>query len=128
MLKYFLDAEDMPEVASNAVVFVDAVVQTLRLPSAAALPNPFIGVRDEGLFYAFFGANSVHLVFESEVSQQPPPPPAYAHMAAQARHWLPPPPSFHTQSSRPRTQSSISNAPLLRPLQGHTRCALAVFL
>ena len=70
-LEYALDALEFLEVASNAVVLVDAAVQVSRLPLAASLPNPIRAVRIEGMFSALIGANSVFPVFE--VPQEPPP-------------------------------------------------------
>ena len=40
-LEYVIDARDIPEVASNAIVLVDAVVQTSHPLCAAASPNPW---------------------------------------------------------------------------------------
>ena len=51
-LEYVIDARDVLEVASNAVVLVDAVIQTSHPPSAAASPNPIRGVQIEGFFSA----------------------------------------------------------------------------
>ena len=42
--EYVIDARDIPEVARNAIVQVDAVVQTSHPLSPAALPNPIQGV------------------------------------------------------------------------------------
>ena len=43
-LKYVIEAEEFPEVTSNAVVLVDAACQYSRPSSAAASPNLFRGV------------------------------------------------------------------------------------
>ena len=64
-LEYVIDARDIPEVASNAIVLVDAVVQTSHPPSAAASSNPIRGVQIEGFFSAFVHAGSVFPVFEA---------------------------------------------------------------
>ena len=51
-VEYYLEAED-PEIASNAVVLVDAQTQVSRPPSrpgsARASPRPVIGVRISGV-------------------------------------------------------------------------------
>ena len=64
-LEYVIDARDIPEVASNAIVLVDAVVQTSHPLCAAASPNPIQGVQIEGFFSAFVDAGSVFPVFEA---------------------------------------------------------------
>ena len=63
-IEYFLDARDVPEVASNAIILVEVVVQTYRPPFVAALPNPIRGVHFEGFFLAFVDAQSISPVFE----------------------------------------------------------------
>ena len=83
--EYFVDKRDAPEVASNAVVLVDAVVQTSRPPSAAASPNPFRGVQIKGFFGAFLNGRSIIPVFEARADPHLPPPPAYANLAIQSR-------------------------------------------
>ena len=61
-LKYVIEAEEFPEVASNAVVLVDAACQYSRPSSAAASPNLFRGVQIEGAFSVFVDRNSVYPV------------------------------------------------------------------
>ena len=79
-LEYVINARDVPEVASNAVVLVDAVVQTSRPPSAAASPSPIRGVQIEGFFLAFVDAEGIFPVFEAP-RQPPSSPPAYVNSA-----------------------------------------------
>ena len=74
ILEYAIDASDFPEVASNAVVLVDAVVQVSRPPSAAASPNPIQAVWMEGVFSALIGASGVFPVFEAPQGLPPSPP------------------------------------------------------
>ena len=85
-VKYFLEAED-PEVASNAVVLVDAQTQVSRPPSrpgsARASPRPVIGVRVSGVIEALITAAApVFAARSPRASPPPPPPPAYADSAA----------------------------------------------
>ena len=58
-LKYFLNARNVLEVASNAIILVDAIMPTSRALSAAASPNPIHGILIEGVFLAFIDASSV---------------------------------------------------------------------
>ena len=64
-LKYAIEAAEFPEVASNAMVLVDAAVQYLRPSSAAASPNPIRGVRITSIFEALIGAGDIIPIFEA---------------------------------------------------------------
>ena len=121
-VEYFLEAED-PEVASNAVVLVDAQTQVSRPPSrpgsARASPCPVIGVRISGVIEALITAAAP--VFAARSPRASPPlPPAYADSAARVVRR--PPPALLIQ--RPRTRSSAGDGPLLEPLISDTRCFL----
>ena len=83
-LEYFMDADEFPEVAANAVVLVDAVTQYSRPSLAAASPNPLIGIRITELLEAVI--TGVAPVFEApqrppSPPPTPPPPPLYADLA-----------------------------------------------
>ena len=121
-LEFFIEAED-PEVASNAVVLVDATTQVSRPPSrpgsARASPRPFVGVRISGVVEALItAAVPVFAQRSPRASPPPPPPPAYADSAARVVRR---PPSA-LLIERPRTRSSTGNGPLLEPLVSDTRC------
>ena len=118
----FLEAED-PEVASNAVVLVDAQTQVSRPPSrpgsARASPRPVIGVRISGVIEALITAAAPVFATRSPRASPPlPPPPAYADSAARVVRR---PPSA-LLIERPRTRSSTGDGPLLEPLISDTRC------
>ena len=121
-VEYFLEAED-PEVASNAIVLVDAQTQVSRPPSrlgsARASPRPVIGVRISGVIEALITAAApVYAARSPRASPPPPPPPAYADSAARVVRR---PPSA-LLIERPRTRSSTGDGPLLEPLISDTRC------
>ena len=112
--------EDKPEVVSNAVIIVDAATQWSRPPSrpgsAAASPNPLLGIRIAGVLEAVI--TSAFPVYASSPTRPPPPPPTYADSAPWTRRR--PPPSLLIQ--RPRTRSSVGDGPLFEPLLSDTRC------
>ena len=121
-VEYYLEAED-PEIASNAIVLVDAQTQVSRPPSrpgsARASPRPVIGVRISGVIEALITAAApVYATQSPRASPPPPPPPAYADSAARVVRR--PPPALLIQ--RPRTRSSAGDGPLLEPLISDTRC------
>ena len=123
-VEYFIEAED-PEVASNAIVLVDAQTQVSRPPSrpgsARASPRPVIGVRISGVIEALITAAApVYAARSPRASPPPPPPPAYADSAARVVRR---PPSA-LLIERPRTRSSTGDGPLLEPLVSDTRCFL----
>ena len=107
-LEYFLNARNVPEVASNAVVLVDAVIQTSRHPSAAALPNLIREVQFEGFFSAFVDARNLFPVFEAPCRPTPSPP-AYVNSAPKTRRQ----PPLSPITSCPRLRSAAVNKPLL---------------
>ena len=119
-VEYYLEAED-PEIASNAIVLVDAQTQVSRPPScpgsARASPRPVIGVRISGVIEALITAAAPVYAARSPRAS-PPPPPAYADSAARVVRR--PPPALLIQ--RPRTRSSAGDGPLLEPLISDTRC------
>ena len=115
-VEYFLEADD-PEVASNAIILVDAQTQVSRPPSAHASPRPIIGLRISGVVEAIItGATPVYATRSPRAS--PPPPPAYADSAARVVRR--PPNALLLQ--RPRTRSSSGDGPLFEPLVSDTRC------
>ena len=121
-VEYFLEADD-PEVASNAIILVDAQTQVSRPPSAhaspRASPRPIIGLRISGVVEAIItGATPVYATRSPRAS--PPPPPAYADSAARVVRR--PPNALLLQ--RPRTRSSSGDGPLFEPLISDTRCFL----
>ena len=121
-VEYYLEAED-PEIASNAIVLVDAQTQVSRPPSrpgsARASPRPVIGVRISGVIEALITAAApVFATRSPRASPPPPPPPAYADSAA--RGVRRPPSALLIE--RPRTRSSTGDGPLLEPLLSDTRC------
>ena len=121
-VEFFIEAED-PEVASNAIVLVDAATQVSRPPSrpgsARASPRPFIGVRVSGVVEALItAAVPVFAARSPRASPPPPPPPAYADSAARVVRR---PPSA-LLIERPRTRLSTGDGPLLEPLISDTRC------
>ena len=120
--EYFIEAEG-PEVASNAVVLVDATTQVSRPSSrpgsARASPRPVIGLRISGVLEALITAAApVYAARSPRASPPPPPPPAYADSAARVVRR---PPSA-LLIERPRTRSSTGDGPLLEPLISDTRC------
>ena len=126
-VEYFLEVDD-PEIASNAVVLVDAQTQVSRPPSrpgsARASPRPFVGICVSGVIEALITAAApVFSQRSPRASPPPPPPPAYADSAARVRRR--PPPSLLIE--RPRTRSSTGNGPLLEPLVSDSRCFLINF-
>ena len=121
-VEFFIEAED-PEVASNAIVLVDAATQVSRPPSrpgsARASPRPFIGVRVSGVVEALITAAVPVFAARSPRASPPPPlPPAYADSAA--RVVKRPPPALLIQ--RPRTRLTAGDGPLLELLISDTRC------
>ena len=127
-VEYFIEADD-PEVASNALVLVDAETQVSRPPSrpgsARASPRPAIGFRVSGVIEAVITA--VAPVFEARsprASPPPLPPPAYADSAPRVVRR--PPHALLVQ--RPRTRSTSRDGPLFEPLVSDTRCFLRVEL
>ena len=123
-LEFFLEADD-PEVASNAIVLVDASTQVSRPPSrpgsARASPRPFVGIRVSGVVEALItAAVPVFAARAPRAPSPPPPPPAYADSAARVVRR---PPSA-LLIERPRTRSSAGDGPLLEPLISDTRCFL----
>ena len=122
-LEFFI--EEDPEIASNAVVLVDAQTQVSRPPSrpgsARASPRPVIVLRISGIVEALITAAApVYAARSPRASPPPPPPPAYADSAARVVRR--PPPALLIQ--RPRTRSSAGDGPLLEPLISDTRCFL----
>ena len=121
-VEYFLEADD-PEVASNAIILVDAQTQVSRPPSAhaspRASPRPIIGLRISGVVEAIITAAApVYATRSPRASPPPPPPPAYADSAARVVRR--PPNALLVQ--RPRTRSSAGDGPLLEPLISDNRC------
>ena len=121
-VEYYLEA-DNPEVASNAVILVDAQTQVSRPPSrpgsARASPHPIIGFCISGVVEALITAAAPVYAARSPRAS-PPPPPAYADSAARVVRR--PPPALLIQ--RPRTRSSAGDGPLLEPLVSNNRCFL----
>ena len=76
--EYVLEADD-PEIASNAVVVVDATTQwsrpSSRPGSAAASPRPIIGLRISGVVEALTTAAAPVYATQSPRASPPPPPP-----------------------------------------------------
>ena len=123
-VEYFLEADD-PEVASNAIILVNAQTQVSRPPSARASPRasprPIIGLRISGVVEALITAAApVYAARSPRASPPPPPPPAYADSAARVVRR--PPNALLFQ--RPRTRSSAGDGPLFEPLISDTRCFL----
>ena len=118
--KYVLEAED-PEIASNAVVVVDATTQwsrpSSRPGSAAASPRPVIGLRISGVVEALITAAAPVYATRSPRAS-PPLPPVYADSAPRVVRR--PPPALLIQ--RPRTRSTAGDRPLFEPLLSNTRC------
>ena len=127
-VEYYLEADD-PEVASNAVILVDAQTQVSRPPSrpgsARASPHPIIGLRISGVVEAIITAAApVYATRSPRASPPPPPPPAYADSAARVVRR--PPNALLVQ--RPRTRSSAGDGPLFEPLISDNRCFLTLAL
>ena len=123
-VEFFIETED-PEIASNAVVLVDAQTQVSRPPSrpgsARGSPRPVIGLRISGVVEALITAAApVYAARSPHASPPPPPPPSYAD--SPARVIRRPPPALLIQ--RPRTRSSAGDGPLLEPLISDNRCLL----
>ena len=118
--KYALEAED-PEVASNAVLRVDAATQwsrpSSRPGSAAASPRPIIGLRISGVVEALITAAAPVYATHSPRASLPPPP-LYADSAARVVRR--PPQSLLIR--RPHTRSSAGDGPLFEPLISNARC------
>ena len=122
-LEFFI--EEDPEIASNAIVLVDAQTQVSRPPSrpgsARASPRPVIGLRISGVIEALVTAAApVYAARSPRTSPPPPPPPAYADSAARVVRR--PPNALLVQ--RPRTRSSAGDGPLFEPLISDSRCSL----
>ena len=123
-VEYYLEADD-PEVASNALILVDAQTQWSRPPSrpgsAAASPRPVIGIRLSGVVEALITAAVPMYAPRSPcTSPPPPPPPTYADSASRVVRR--PPQALLV--SRPRTRSHAGDGPLLEPLISDNRCFL----
>ena len=123
-VEFFIEEED-PEVASNAIVLVDAATQVSRPPSrpgsARASPRPFIGVRVSGVVEALItAAVPVFAARSPRASSPPPPPPPPAYADSAARVVRRPPSALLIE--RPRTRSFAGDGPLLEPLISDTRC------
>ena len=121
-VEFFMEADD-PEVASNAVVLVDAETQVSRPPSrpgsARSSPRPVLGFRVSGVIEAVITAAApVFATRSPRASPPPPPPPAYADSAPRVVRR--PPHALIVQ--RPRTRSTVGDGPLLEPLISDTRC------
>ena len=125
-LEYFIKADEFPEVAANHVVLVDAATQWSRPSSqpasAAASPNPLLGIRVSGILEAVITA--VQPVFEAPRRPPPTTPPLYADSAPCVRRR----PPTALLVARPRTRSSIGNKPLLEPLILDTKYFLVKLL
>ena len=122
-LEFFI--EEDPEIASNAIVLVDAQTQVSRPPSrpgsARASPRPVIGLRISGVIEALVTAAApVYAARSPRASPPPPPPPAYADSAARVVRR--PPNALLVQ--RLRTRSSAGDGPLFEPLISDSRCSL----
>ena len=119
--KYVLEDGD-PEIASNAIVLLDATTQysrpSSRPESATASPAPpVIGLRISGVVEAIITA-AAPVYAPRPPRASPPPPPVYADSAPRfVRH---PPPALLVQ--RPRTRSSVGDGPLFEPLLSDNRC------
>ena len=123
-MEYFIEGDE-PEIASNALILVDAQTQYSRPPSrpgsAAASPRPVIGICLSGVVEALItAAVPVYAPRSPRASPPPPPPPAYADSAA--RFVRRPPQALLV--SRPRTRSHAGDGPLLEPLISDNRCFL----
>ena len=119
--QYVLEEGD-PEIASNAIVLVDATTQysrpSSRPGSAAASPAPpVIGLRILGLVKAVITA-AAPVYAPQPPHASPPPPPIYADSALRVSSR--PPSALLIQ--RPRTRLTISDGPLFEPLLSDTRC------
>ena len=119
-VEYYLEADD-PEVASNAVILVDACTQVSRPPSrpgpARQSPHPIIGLRISGVVEAVITAAAPVYATRSPRAS-PPPPPAYADSATRVVRR--PPNALLVQ--RPRTRSTAGDGPLFEPLISDNRC------
>ena len=121
-VEYWIE-EDDPEIASNAVICIDACTQysrpSSRPGSAAASPRPIIGLCISGAIEAIItGAAPVYAPWDPRPSTlAPSPPPLYRDIARRVVRR--PPPALLVQ--RPRTHSSSGNEPLYEPLISDTR-------
>ena len=127
-VEYYIEADD-PEVASNAVVLVDAETQVSRPPSrpgsARSSPRPVIGFRVSGVIEAVITAAApVFAARSPRASPPPPPPPPPAYADSAPRVVRRPPHALLVQ--RPRTRSTAGDGPLLEPLISDTRCFLYI--
>ena len=119
--EYWIEGDD-PEVASNAIVVVDAATQWRRPSShpgsAATCPAPVVGIRISGIIKAvIINAALVYALRPPRQLASPPPPPLYADSAPRVVRR--PPPALLVQ--RPRTRSSSGDEPLFEPLISDTR-------
>ena len=125
-VEYYLEAEE-PEVASNALILVDAQTQWSRPPSrpgsAAASPRPVIGLRISGVLEALITAAAPVYAARSPRASPPPPPPPPPHYADSAARVARRPPQA-LLLHRSRTRSSAGDGPLFEPLVSDTRCFL----
>ena len=116
--QYVLEEGD-PEIASNAIVLVDATTQYSR-PSSFRVPRPpllRLPSSASGVVEAIITA-AAPVYAPRPPRASPPPPPVYADSAPRfVRH---PPPALLVQ--RPRTRSSVGNGPLFEPLLSNNRC------
>ena len=124
-LEYWIEEAD-PEIASNAIICINAATQysrqSSRPDSAAASPRPIIGLRISGAIEAIItGAAPVYAPRQPRPpASAPSPPPLYWDSARRVvRH---PPPAFLVQ--RPRTRSGSGDEPLFEPLISDNRCLL----
>ena len=136
-LEYWIEAEDIPELAANAVVVVDAATQYSRLlsrpGSTAASPCPLVGIRIAGVLEAI--TTSAEPVYQAPQlpppSQTPPPPPLYADSAPRVhRPPSPRPATAHALLQRRRAAAGAASlrhkvlfVELLQKLNRHgSRC------
>ena len=124
-VEYWIE-EANPEVASNAIIHIDAATQysrpSSRPGSAAASPTPIIGLRFSGAIEAIITSTApVYAPRPPRPSTSAPsPPPLYADSARRVVRR--PPPALLVQ--RPRTRSSSGDGPLFKPLISDTSCFL----
>ena len=71
--EYAIDNDDAPECTYNTVTLIKAIVQTSRLASARASPNPLVGVQVIGTFSALVNVRNVFPVFEASAAPHPQP-------------------------------------------------------
>ena len=120
--EYWIEGDDVPEVAANTIVFVDALTQWSRPPSrptsAAAPPNPVVGICISGVVEAIITSAAPVYAPRQRLSSLPPPPPLYVDSAPRV-HRRPP---LALLVQRPRTRSTVGDGPLLKSLLSDTRC------